>query len=391
MVRPATIRRSVRVAASNLVAVIGVTLFGWPAGALLVVYWVEAGIGLVRGVVQAPFARREPVEVVSRSMPAESWADLCGGVSIGPFPAVYPRNVPVTLSAVIVLLLFWPIAGAVVLLTVESALPVGSVLLAVGGVFFGQTIAGVAFFREKQYRDVSVRAAMGRRHPAAVAALALGGGLVLVTVGAVPTVLVVSVAVTKTLVEFAAELTDGGLDAGDDESSGEPTGSTDAASNGGASSDAASSEEPTATFRTDRRALLFRTAGAAPIFLLLPPYLFGTLGVLIAGLIGGVQSGLAALIVVFAVTVACRLVLRDVAGGHREYRVYPDRIVAYDRLLDTPQWSLRRTVATTASVESSRLDRVRPGGATVVVTTGNDEHRLPALRRPAAFVGTLGT
>ena len=389
MVRPTALRQGVSVAASNLVAVIGVTLLGWPAGALLVVYWVEAGVGVARGAVQALFARREPVEAVSGSMPPESWSDVRGGVALGRLPTAYPRNVPVALSAVMVLFLFWPIAGAVVLLTVESVLPVGSVLLAVGGVFLGQTLAGVAFFREEQYRNLSVRAAMGRRHPAAVAALALGGGLTLLTVGTVPTVLVVGVAVTKTVVELAAGLTgrgDGAFDAWDDESAGAST----TASRGVESSNVASAEKPTATFRTDRRSLLFRTAGAAPIFLLLPPYLLATLCASMAGLLGGTQTGLVALAVVLVATVACRLVVRDVARGHREYRVYPDRIVAYDRLLDTPQWSLQRTVATTASVKSSRLDRVRPGGPTVVVTTGDDEHRLRTLRRPAAFVETLG-
>jgi hypothetical protein len=112
VIDPDGIAGQLRAGLTNLVAVIGVATLGWSAGALLVVYWVEAGVALVRGILQGPFAKREPEDgtpeqrrVKDRYMPLSSWDDKRSGVSIGLLPPVYPRNMSGVLSSTIVMLI----------------------------------------------------------------------------------------------------------------------------------------------------------------------------------------------------------------------------------------------------------------------------------------------
>ncbi|MFB6228100.1 MAG: DUF6498-containing protein [Halobacteriales archaeon] len=373
------VTQEVRAALTNLVTVLGVAVFGWSAGALLVVYWVEAGVALVRGILQGPFARRDPEDMTAGQqtvrdtyIPLSSWDDKRGGVSIGPLPPIYPRNVSTVLNSAMVTLIFWPIAGGLVIATVGAEFPIGTVLLAVIGVVAGHTVGLIDYFRNDRYVENTVGSAMSRRYTIGIFVLGVGGVFVL-SRASPPSVLFLIVAVGKLLADLAiarAEASNDPVTGWDEESLDEqvPEG------------------EPTAVFEGNRRNLLLRAAGMAPFFILIPPYMFVGLAAVVAGLFGGLVAGVAVFAVGIVVAMLSLAVRTDVERGHLEYHVYPERIVAYDRLLDAPQWSVDRTKIEEASIKPSRLDRIRPGSRTVVVSTYGDDRRFRALRRPGAFI-----
>jgi hypothetical protein len=371
--------QEVRATLTNLVVVLGVAVFGWSAGALLLVYWVEAGVALARGIIQAPFARRDPGEMTAGQqtvrdtyIPLSSWDDKSGCVSIGPLPPIYPRNISTMLTSAVVTLIFWPIAGGLVIAAVGAEFPIGTVLLAVVGVIAGQTVGLVNYFRNDRYVENNVVSAMSRRYTIGILVLGVGG-VFAISRASPPSVLFLVVAVGKLLADLAiarAEASNDPLTDWDEETLAEqiPT------------------EEPTAVFETDRQNLLLRAAGMAPFFIFIPPYIFVGVAAVLAGLFGGIVAGVAVFALGMVIAILSLVVRIDVERGHLEYHVYPDRIVAYDRLLDAPQWSVDRTKIEETDIKPSRRDRIRPGSRTVVVSTYGDDHRLRALQRPESFV-----
>ena len=373
------ITREVRAGLTNLVAVLGVAVFGWSASALLVVYWVEAGVAMVRGIIQGPFAKREREDLTpgerrvrGKYTPLASWEDKRGGVSIGPLPPIYPRNMSAVLGSVIVMIIFWPIAGGLVVATVGAELPVGTVLLAVISVVAGHAVGLINYFRNDRYVENTVGSAMSRRYVIGILVLGVGGVFVL-SRASPPSVLFLIVAVGKLLADLAVTRA---------EASNDPLTEWDEDPLEGRVPE----EEPTAVFKPNRRDLLLRAAGIAPFFILIPPYMFVGLAAVFAGLIGGLVPGVAVFAVGMVMAILGLVVRIDVERGHVEYHVYPDRIIAYDGLLNASQWSIDRNVIEDVTITPSKLDQVRPGSPTVVVSTyGNDRH-LRALRRPDAFV-----
>ena len=89
------------------------------------------------------------------------------------------------------------------------------------------------------------------------------------------------------------------------------------------------------------------------------------------------------------VTALSQIVRTVVETGHLECHIYPSRIVAHDKLLDTPQWTVSRPIVTAVVVDSSWLNRIRPGNSTVTVSVCDEEHRLQALRRPMVFFRSI--
>ena len=376
MRRPIDRSRAVRAAFSNVVPLLGVAVLGWPASLLLVVYWIEGGVALLRGAFQALFARQEPeYGTIPGVVPGKAVADKRGGVSVGSLPPIYPRNARAVFAAVSVLLIFWPIGGGVVATAVDTAVPVGAVLLAVAGVVIGHAAGLVEYLRSERYAGVSVRLALFGRSTVGVLVFGVAGAGLLSIVSAPSAVLlaVVSLKFVADLLIGDGEETDADLTGWDGESSEveTPDGS------------------PTATFRADRQSLLARAAGFGPLYLLVPPYLFAAAGAVSVGLFVGPGAGVSAFGVAVVVTAVAVAVRTDIEVGHLEYRVYRDRIVAYDTLLDAPQWALKRKTIEDATVASSVFDPIRPGTRTVVVSTFGDDRRLRALERPEAFVAAV--
>lgn len=376
MIRTETVPRAVRTVFANGLTVLGVTVFGWSASALLVVYWVEAGIAMTRGMVQGLFARHEPAEVdVPFGIVAESLQDKRGSVSFGPLPPLYPRNVSVVLTSGFVLLVFWPLSGLVVLASaVGSTLPVGTILLAIVVILLGHGLELVDYLESGGYTDDSPREALLRRYVVGVVLLGMFG----VFVPSYSSVSVLLVGVV--LVKLAIDIATGWLG-----------GTTDSITEWGTDSTTLEipESEPTAVFQVERRSLLVRSLGLAPFCLILDPYIVFTFAAVIAGLLGGATIGLTAGILTLGVVGVGRIARTDIETGRLEYHVYPERIVAYDRLLDTPQWAVNRRMITGVTVESSLLDWVRPGSQTVVVSIYEERRVFKSLRRPEQFVEVL--
>lgn len=376
MVRPDTITRDAHAVVSTVVILLGVVLFGWSASVLLVVYWVEAGVAIVRGAVQGLFATHSPKDLtIDHKLPLSSWGEKRGGVSVGLLPPIYPRNVPVVIASIIVLVMLWPIAGAVVLASIDSGLPVGSVVVGGVSLVVGHSVGFGAYLANDQYTDAAVRSALLRRHVLSVLALGVGG-MIIFAYASPPSALLVVVVVFK----LAGDLVFSRLDSVNSrtEWDNDPI------------ADRVPGADPIERFRVSRMSILIRAAGYTPLYLVVPPYLLLTLGAVFAGLIGGRGVGLAVGLLAVGVTALGQVVRAAVQTAHLEYHIYPSRIVAYDTLLGTPQWTINRPTVTEVAIESSRFDRIRPGSRTAIVSVHDKEYRLQGLRRPEAFVELSG-
>lgn len=361
---------------ANLVAVVGVAVLGWSAAALLVVYWVEAAVVTLRGVFQALFARHEPGKTAITSLPGQTWDEKRGGVSLGPLPPIYPRNVSVVLSGLGALAIFWPLAGGGVAATVDAAggVPVGTVALAVVGVVAGNVLGAADYFRNRRYTDCTPRSVVPARYVFGLFVLGIGG-LYALQRAAAPAVVLIAAASAKLLVDLLVAGFDSedrlGDWAGESLEREMPDG------------------EPIATVRTDRRSLRLRATALTPLFLIAPPYVVFSLVAALAGVFAGWQTGVATLGVAVVVVALGRVVGADVEHGHLEYRVYPTRLVAYDTLLDAPQWVIERRTIENVTVASGVLDAVGRDARTVVVSTYGDDRRLQAVEHPEAFVDAV--
>ncbi|ESS10551.1 MAG: hypothetical protein A07HR60_02566 [uncultured archaeon A07HR60] len=364
---------------ANMVVLLGVGMFGWSASVLLVVYWVEAGVAIVRGAVQGLFAEHTPTELaIDHKLPLSSWADKRGGVSVWVLPPMYPRNIPVVVASIIVLVMFWPIVGVIVLATIEaggSLVSPVSVGIGVVSLVIGHGVGFAEYVVSEQYTDLSVRSALLRRQVLSMFVLGVGGVIVFAntTPPAILLVVVVGVKLVGDIVFGQPERTDS-LTEWDDSDSLE-RGIPDT--------------EPIETFRLSRLSLLARQLGYIPLYLLVPPYLLVALVVVPAGLIGGRGIGVVAGIVAVVTTAIGLIVRQTVQTAYLEYHVYPDQIVAHDTLLDTPQWTVSRPNVTDVTIASSRLDGIRPGNRTVVVSIYDETYRIQGLRRPEAFVESI--
>ena len=376
MIRTDTITRDAHTVVSTVVVLLGVALFGWSASVLLVVYWVEAGVAIVRGAVQGLFATHSPEELtIDHKLPLSSWSEKRGGVSVWLLPPMYPRNVPVVIASIIVLVMIWPIAGAIVLASINPGLPVGSVAVGVVSLVAGHSVGFGDYLTNDRYTNTSVRSALLRRQVLSVLILGVGG-MVIFTYASPPSALLVVVVVFK----LASDIVFARLDSANSHTAwdDDPV------------ADRVPDSNPIEKFRVSRVSLLVRAAGYTPLYLVVPPYLLVALAAVFAGLIGGRGVGLAVGLVAVGVTALGQAVRAAVQTAHLEYHVYPSRIVAYDTLLDTPQWTISRPTVTEVAIEPSQVDRIRPGSRTVVVSVHTKEYRLQGLRRPEAFVELSG-
>lgn len=358
-----------------MVVLFGVTLFGWSASALLIIYWVEAGVAIIRGAVQGIFAEHTPEDLaVSQRLPISSWAEKRGSVSIWILPPIYPRNVPLVVASIIVMTIFWPIAGALVLVSVDAGFSIGSVFVGITGLVIGHGVSFVDYVVNGRYTTTSPRSALLRQQVLSVFALGVGGVIVF-TYTSPPSVLLVFIVIVKLISEliFTGFSHTDSLTEWDDNPVEKRVPDTD----------------PTKVFELSRWSLLVREMGYTPLYMLMPPYLVLTLVVILAGLIGGLRSALGVGLLAVGVTVVCRIGVKMVQQAHLEYHVYPSHIVAHDTLLGTAQWTVSRSKAIDISVKPSRFDRIRPGGQTVVVSAYDADHRLQALQNPDLFVELL--
>jgi hypothetical protein len=85
--------------AANLLPLVGVVVWGWDLWALLVVYWTEAFVTVLVGALKALFAEEGSPDVVGHREPLHELRDKRGSWRPrADWPAIYPRNIPFALS-----------------------------------------------------------------------------------------------------------------------------------------------------------------------------------------------------------------------------------------------------------------------------------------------------
>lgn len=379
----------------NLLPVVGVFAFGWNAMAVLFLYWIEAGVVLAREAFEGLFASL-PTGPAGQSylLPFEELQSKLGCVSpVEWLPPVYPRNVPVALNAVGFVVVFWPLVGVgLYALGSDGLLPPGTgvtVALAAVAVLVRHGVTAVESLRTGRYETESAHSMLSQRHAVGLLVL-LGPGVVLSDVdgsGSVSVAFALLIA-TKTafdLYEFVDE------PAGDESTGGNPSllgrllDRVSADSIGEEPSLDLPAGEPVARFRTDERAVRLRAVALGVTYAVLPPVgivLFGS--AFLAWVLHGVAAAVVVGALVASASVAARVLVEDVQFAHLEYRVYEDDVVAYDRLLDAPQWRVPRREIADVTTGSGLLGRWIPAGTGTVRVErrGGDPVRLVFLEDP---------
>ena len=147
---------------ANVVPLVGVVAWGWDQFALLTVYWIEASTTVFLGALKALFAVKGSPDVAGQIDPLHELREKRGGFEIRPgWPSVYPRNVPFAVSMIStwVLLvgvpgvLYWAVSDMSIDVTVEIALAMGALLVAHAGSFITEYI-GTGAYAEVSARDI---------------------------------------------------------------------------------------------------------------------------------------------------------------------------------------------------------------------------------------------
>ncbi|MFC4405627.1 DUF6498-containing protein [Haloarchaeobius iranensis] len=343
MPHPGSTRRTLAaILGANALPVVGVLALDWTVSTVLALYWLETGVLVARGGVEGLFAGRPPATEAGGWAPFEDLADKRGGVvlydALGP---LYPRNVPVAVGALWLVLLVWPLGGVgLSVVGPDRLLAPGSaptVAVALAGIVVSNAVGLAAAVRRGRYDDRPVHAAIPQGRIVGLVALILAAGAFAnppetATVAGTSLVFGVVVAV-KLCLDVGAFLAARGsvpvlsrLAARTQESAPEepahvPTG------------------DPAARVRTDRTAVRLRAVGLGIVSAVLPPsglVAFG--GAFLTWAFHGTLAAVALALAVLAVAVLVRVVEQDVLFGHLEYRIYDEGVLAYDRLLDAPQW-----------------------------------------------------
>jgi hypothetical protein len=374
-------KRLVRPATTLLVPVVGVVVFDWRLRFVLLFYWLEVGVTVVRQSVEATFAGR-PNSEEGRMLrpPFGKLREKRGGIAMpGPLPALYPRAVPTVFMSVFVALATWGLIGTQIIalggqvdlsappLEILLGTPVDSpgrrleLLFGATGIVIGQSATFVSNVQNRPYQDLSARAIVGPRQIAGpilfllvfVAGLFLSDG----NLAAVRDPVFAVVVIGRTGLDAAEEfgVTDRYLPEGfkRDVQIGEP----DSVPSGDG--------EPRSRWRVHRPSVVCVRMLTSPgrVFsnrdgLL---YLFLSLFVWIA--VDGVTGTVIAAGILATVALIGAIVIgieTDLRYGHLEYRLYDDCVVAYDRLLATPQWRVELDRITGTETSVAFLDRL-PG------------------------------
>jgi len=146
--------------AANLLPLGGVVYGGWNIWTLLLLYWIEAFSTVLLGVVKSLFAKQGSPDVVGEREPLHELRHKRGGWRPLPtLPPIYPRNVPFALSIlgiwvstiVPITVLSWAVIETSVVLSWEVAVSIGALLIAHGIEFCGE------YLGTKTYENVSAR------------------------------------------------------------------------------------------------------------------------------------------------------------------------------------------------------------------------------------------
>ncbi|MXV61508.1 hypothetical protein GS429_05400 [Natronorubrum sp. JWXQ-INN-674] len=386
---------------ANIFPLVGVLWLGWQPATLVLIYGLELLVSVLLAGGKALFAQQPPpadqegVITVSEG----PLTDKRGSVRIhDSLPPIYLRNVPFALSVILALVMYSVFFGAVVFAIFQSVGGVTdpAVLASVVALVVGQFLeAKRRYFGRRVYERVSPYAVVetpARQLFVLLFSLAFLG-LALGSVGSL--VLVVCLKLLVEWSSFRAERDETDANRFADgfvawfAGPSEPTGSLDPVR--------APSTDPSARVRPVRKALLleglllgfWKTAFLIPFF-----------GVLWLFIVLVVVSWLDSVFVFWLGVVASAVILLLAVGiqaakhyleyGTLEYRRRGDYLVAYDRLLEEPQWAESVVRLRNVSLVSDRfVDRLL-GTRTIRVTTGirstETERRLGPVDEPDRLV-----
>lgn len=372
---------------SNLFPLFAVVELGWDARPLLVFYWLELGVVVVWGSVESLFAEKRSVTDPT-DLPFDHLFEKRGGRALwSGGPPAYPRNVPFAVTLAGVGLLWWTVYGVAIVgrFGVDVFDPqFASVVVGGAGAFLGRGLEFRSeFVGEGEFRETSARMVAAGPVRQLVAVLVLGLFILGVerthTAGLVVLGPLVAGKVAYELYSYRARHS-GSSSAVLDWVFGErdtalpraPVREPDG--------------PPNATVRTDTRASMLSSlfvglfAVAGRYYLVLA--FVGVVG--FVGLAGGtvvLAVAVVGVVAVLSAAVAVNAASHYLHDGWLEYRRYDGALVAYDRLLDEPQWRLPparvydvsavRTVANRlAGTGTIRLKRRDADGDQVTTTVG---------------------
>ena len=399
-------KRLLRPATTLLVPVVGVVVFDWRLRSVLLFYWLEIGVTVVRQSIEATFAGR-PNSEEGRMLtpPFRKLREKRGGIAMpGPLPPVYPRTVPTVVTGAFVALAVWGLIGTQIVALggrVDLSAPPSEILLGAPvdspgrllELLFGATgivVGGVATFvsniQSRPYRDLSARAIVG---PGQI----LGPVLFLLVFFAGLFLSDGDLASVRDPVFAVLVIGRTGVDAA------EAFGVTDRYLPEGLKRDVQIGEresvpsgdgEPRARWRVHRPSVVWVRMLSSPgrvfsnrdglLYLLLSLFAW----VAVDGPTGTVIA--AGILATVALTGSVIIGIEtDLRYGHLEYRLYDDCVVAYDRLLETPQWRVELDEITGTKASVAFLDRL-PGLTLerLRLRTRDDSERLVGLTNAGA-------
>ncbi|MFW5956386.1 MAG: DUF6498-containing protein [Halorhabdus sp.] len=356
--------RDLPVVVGNLAPIAGVLFLGWSPTALLLIYQAELAAICVWTVVKIPFAHKRPNNAIDdRFRLLGPLQQKRGSLTLpGPFPPVYPRNVPILVVAIVLAPAVVGLAFVAFALTRPTVTDADAAALLLGGtaVFFTRGIeTWREYFRAGGYQEHSPRSVL----LVPFKYLFVVGLLFMAFLGLESTVgtnaildpkrSVLALAVGK----FAYDIRASRLARDDDRRS--------LFSRLYGSKRTEIEPEPVETpdvepaFRTSMR----RSARVVDALLHGVAYLAGAIGFVTALIVGlGVLASSVTIVFVGlglgGCFVALRATTRYLRYGTLEYHCYDDVLVAYDRLLEEPQAKVENHAVTDITLSEGLVDRL---------------------------------
>lgn len=384
----------------NMVPLVGVVAFDWTLAVVVVFYWIEAGVSLLADAAKGLFAAK-PIAGELYLLPFHELRSKRGGVRpVSWLPPIYPRNLPLVLVVLQGLAIVWPAAGVGLSVLGAGAFVTADVTLSVlaGGLVIVAVRAAslVEYLRADRYVRESAQSVIDPGRVVGLIAVVFLGMLLWNATGdlggaALAGALAVLIG-TKVAFELAAVIADSADGAASRlaplwERLGTDSVGTETAIE-------VPDGEPIARFRPDGRAVRLRgiVRGIGKSVTPEIPVLLLALGLLVGWLLWGIPGAIIVGSAVVSLFVVATVFVEDLLHGHLEYRVYEDAVVAYDRLLDEPQWRVATDEITDSAPQSSVIERMTTGTGTVRITRRDGyPERLVCLPDPDRAADTFRT
>jgi len=349
---------------ANLLPLVGVVAWGWSLWSLLVVYWIEAFSTVVLAAIKTLFAERGSPGVPGGIEPLHELREKRGGWRVREsWPPIYPRNVPFALSmlggwTVTVLplsVLYWLSVDPATVFSLDLLLGIAALVVAQAVDFVFEYIG------TEEYTDVSAREIMRTPAQLTVIILSLGlfatgggraGGL-LILVG------VVLAKATASLYRFYVEhvgtpILRLGDRLVDDEDLSEPPPELDLPD-----------AERRARVTVSAKSVLLGSVWSIA-FGFASRFGLGVLALSGLAILVGDPAWIAVGALAVLGIVAARVLSYFFRYGTIEYQRRGDTLVAYDTLLEAPQWIVTVDPFTDFSVKNAIADRLLGTGTLTV-------------------------